>query len=257
MKVAVAGDWHVDAEWAVKMLTMIGEQYPEVERVLHVGDFGFYSDARGLAYLDAVNEVCQKYGLTLQVTEGNHEEFPFLRHAFAAVLSDGFLSCRQWPRIQVAPRGLRWEYAGFSFLSMGGANSINRGSLLPNMDWWAEEQISLADIYRTIEAGAVGPVDVMVTHDCPASVPLFFSEGERWPQRDMEYAQRSRESVEHAVSAINPRVLFHGHHHQYHDTAIPLLTGDGAPQRVIGLDMNGRSNNVAIFDLASFTYELP
>lgn len=246
--IAVAGDWHIDTSWAVQQLRLISDA--GAAEIQHVGDFGFDTTARGLQYLTTLNNLCGELNLTINVTPGNHENFPFIYNEFAAETEEGFLYNKEWGNIRVIPRGARWERNNRSFVSLGGANSINRYSLTPNVDWWAEEQITLGDLYRTVEGGYA---DIMLTHDCPASTP-FANDGNSWPAEALVYAKESQFLVEQAVSAVKPEILFHGHHHTYHDLNVRIHDGESFyNQRVVGLDMNGRSNNVALLDTDTLT----
>lgn len=249
--VAVAGDWHIDTLWAISMLERIADA--GITEVQHVGDFGFDATSRGHNYLNTLNEFCASNRMEINVTPGNHENFPFLNNDFTVLTEDGFLSSPDWPHIRVIPRGNRWERDGVSFVSMGGANSINRYSLTPNIDWWEEEQISLGDVYRTV---AGGKADIMFTHDCPASTPFAVSDT-AWPAHAVAYSKQSQMMVEQAVSAVKPDVLFHGHHHTFHDLLVPIHDGERVyEQRVVGLDMNGRANNVALLDIQTQKFSL-
>lgn len=250
-KIAIAGDWHIDTEWAIEMLQKLNAL--GIKEVQHVGDFGFDSTPRGYAYLDALHSFCEQNKMTINVTAGNHENFPFMNDCFTTLTVDGFLTSPQWSTISVVPRGQRWERESTSFVSLGGANSINRYSLTPNIDWWEEEQISLGDMYRTIQGGTA---DVMITHDCPISTPFKVSD-DSWPAKAVQYAKESQTAIEQVVSSVKPKILFHGHHHVYHDLIVPINDGTSIyNQRVVGLNMNGRDNNIAMFDLVTKEYEL-
>lgn len=251
-RIAIVGDWHIDQSWALETLAAINAA--GITEVQHVGDFGFDTTPTAYEYLTALNASCRKNGMTINVTEGNHENFPFMRDEFTIPTDDGFLTSSRWDRISTVPRGLRWVREGVEFVSLGGANSINRYSLTPNVDWWADEQISLGDLYRTVEGGRA---DVMLTHDCPQSLSGRIGSDDGWSIEALNYARGSSEIVEQAVTAVKPRILFHGHYHKFHDTDVRLHDGQGMyDQKVVGLGMNGQAGNVAVLNLANLTYDI-
>ena len=69
--VGVAGDWHGNTRWARHALSEFHEA--GVHDVWHLGDFGLWPG--GGDYLDAVNDTCERLGLTILVTPGNHEVY--------------------------------------------------------------------------------------------------------------------------------------------------------------------------------------
>lgn len=250
--IAVAGDWHINTEWAIAALKAVAES--GVSEVQHVGDFGFDSTPRGVAYLDTLNAFCETHNIAINVTLGNHENFPFVEAEFSILNDEGFLTSDTWNNIRVIPRGHRWSRDNTTFVSLGGANSINRYSLTPNIDWWAEEQISLGDVYRTV---AEGHADIMLTHDCPVSTPFAVDNDNAWPAEAVMYSRESQMMVEQAVSAVKPKILFHGHHHTFHDLMVPIHDGEKIyEQRVVGLNRDLYDRNVVLLDVVTLDYKI-
>lgn len=247
--IGIAGDWHSDANWAVKCLNRFADA--GVTEILHVGDFNFMNDARGIDFLDALDVLAEKFGITIWVTLGNHEDYAMVASFVPHPVHAGWVYDTRWNNILVAERGTRWEWNGVTFVSLGGANSVNRYSLTPNVDWWSEEQISIGDVYRTIEGGHA---DVMITHDSPAGVSLWednINAAGGWSLEALAYASGSRDQLRFAVDAVKPKVLFHGHYHFYTNQVVTLSDWDNVDYvfRNIGLEMNGNQNNIGLFAL--------
>jgi hypothetical protein len=252
-RIGIAGDWHGNLPWALAQVTRFASE--GITEVLHLGDFGLLDDEEGLDYLGQLNAALTKNHINMLVTLGNHENFwmvdamqPIQDGEFA-----GWLTYDGLTNLLFASRGQRWVREGVSFVSLGGANSINRFDLMENINWWAGEQISYGDVYNTI---AGGPADVFIAHDCPAGVELFGdNKGDdgSWSVEAMNYAAHSRDSLRVAVDAVKPGILFHGHYHHYLDQTTTLVDGEGEGYnlRTIGMDKDGSENNIGILDLPS------
>lgn len=254
-QIGIAGDWHGDLGWAKHALLKFG--HLNIKNVLHVGDFGFWPGNSGRKYLYRINKLAEMYGITLYVTLGNHEDYVQVASFLEHPTMKGFVYHIDYPNILVATRGARWNWNNVSFVSLGGANSIDFTGRTEGIDWWKEERITLGDIYRTVEGGHA---DIMISHDCPAGVDIFGSHRDAsngWTPTEIAYAQESRMALRQAVDGVKPDILFHGHYHRFLDLTTKLYDGvENYSLRSIGLDMNGNQNNLMIFELASKDYML-
>lgn len=253
----IAGDWHGNLPWAIKSL---GEFHSAgITEALHLGDFGLFGDDDGIEFILTVNEMCAKYGITLLVTLGNHDNWVMF-DAFVAIEDgqyDGWLHNPLFPNVLYAPRGHRWEREGVSFVSLGGANSIDRYGRVEGINWWAGEQISYGDIYQT-RAG--GYADVFLAHDCPQGVNLFDTHrsDDKWSAEAVEYAQHSRVATRQAVDGVKPAMYFHGHYHHYLDQVTTLTDEDDVSYdlRTIGMDKDDCDNNLGLLELPSMKFTI-
>lgn len=125
-QVAVAGDWHGNTLWALKQLETMARH--GITTCLHVGDFGLYRTPFWRRYLDTVDAAAAAHGITIAVTDGNHEDHAW-RLELARKHGDSPAPVRD--NIWLLPRGDRWTAVGRSFLSLGGAPSINFEGLTP------------------------------------------------------------------------------------------------------------------------------
>lgn len=177
--VAFAGDWHANLRYATRALHHLAGR---AQFVLHVGDFGYrFTDG----YLDAVEQAAAKAGVVVGFVDGNHEDFDWL--LAQPVDDDGVRRLRT--QIWHLPRGLRWTWHGLRFLALGGAHSVDRPSRRPQVSWWPQETLSLADALGTVNNG---PADVMVTHDCPDGVDIPGLEESAWMFDAAETARLTR-----------------------------------------------------------------
>lgn len=248
-KIAFAGDWHINTDWAEHALDVLADNH--VTDIYHVGDFGFWPDAGGQEFLQVIDAKLNAMGSNLLVTPGNHDDYAFINSL--PVDEDGLL--RVTDRIAVFPRGHRWAVDGVSFVSLGGAPSIDFETRTEGMNWWREERITYGDVMRTASGGSA---DVMVAHDAPYGVnALSFTSKEdssKHSPEALQYCAESRHMMTHAVDAVRPKVFFHGHYHNaYVEDALLGLPGDEYTVRSVGLAKDFQENNLAELDFSDFS----
>lgn len=253
--VAFAGDWHGIAPWACSRVMSAGMLGISV--ILHVGDFGIWHGNHGKKYLMAVEKACARYGVTILVTPGNHEDWDRLDSKLTKDKGDGWGAVKHMTdHIKVLPRGHRFTLTtpagnSRSFVSLGGAPSIDYATRTEGRDWWPSEMITEADVDATI---AGGYADVMIAHDSPdvpyavgsvASILAYNPQG--WPLAALSYATVGRNRMHRAYEGVAPSWFFHGH---YHAPGMNMVAADGEPERwVVSLDQQHSAMNVALLDL--------
>ena len=169
-KVGIAGDWHGDTAWALWALDTFRDA--GITNIFHLGDFGIWQPAPiGASFILKIQKRLAKNGQRLFITPGNHEDYARIENT--PVGEHGWQEYR--PGVFLAPRGLRWEMEGRSFLSLGGANSIDFDGRTENITWWKGEQITRGDEYRAMEGGKA---DIMLAHEAPlGALPIRHGHG--------------------------------------------------------------------------------
>lgn len=248
-KIAVAGDWHINTAWADKALDALADNH--ITDIYHVGDFGFWPDAGGQEFLRLIDAKLTLMGSTLLVTPGNHDDYAFINSLSAD--EDGLL--RVTDRIAVLPRGHRWTVEGVSFVSLGGAPSIDFETRTEGINWWREEAITYGDVMRTV---AGGQADVMIAHEAPNGVnALSFTskaDTKKHSPEALSYCAESRYMMTHAVDGVRPKVFFHGHYHNDYIEDVSLgLPGEEYPVRSVGLAKDEEKNNLAELNLSDLS----
>jgi hypothetical protein len=253
------GDTHGNAGVVVRALETFAAE--GVEKILHVGDFGFWPGKHGRIFLSLVNTALARRNQVLYVTPGNHEDYTFLNTLFAR--EDGWLEARS--HILVAPRGHRWTWEGVSFVSLGGAPSVDRRWRVESMrrvadsppSWWPEEAITAEDVERTIQGGYA---DVMVAHDAPLGVSQIESRIALNPHGfhpdDLAYAYEGRQKMSQVVDVVRPKIFFHGHYHFPVDDRLEIFnenTGQDDTVRIVGLDADGKPASTGVLSLPDLT----
>lgn len=243
-RVAFAGDWHGNLGGVWEKLSFLVAA--GITRVHHVGDFGIWPDKGGTRFLNDVELYAAELGIRIAVTPGNHEHWAHLVKRFRQS-GGGPAAIR--PHIAALPRGYRWTHGGRSFVSFGGAASIDFEYRVPRISHWEEELPRLADV-AAVSAG--GHAEVMVMHDSPrpgtAAVERIRSGNPQgWSESALAYAAEGTARVTAAYEAVQPDVLVHGHFHIRDEFEAP----NG--QRIVSLAAEQSGGNVIILDLATMS----
>ena len=246
--VALAGDWHGDSSWA-------GVAIPHVARmtgartILHAGDFGFWPPIRGAGVLGSVDYWCKRSGVErILVTPGNHEHWANLNSEFAK--NPGGLA-RVSETVYMMPRGYRFSLGDRSFLSLGGAASLDAADRVPLISWFADEVATDAEVDQAI---AGGPVDVLLLHEtindgAPLVERIIRANPMGWNEAELAYSASSRQKVTRLTEAVTPKIVVHGHIHVQDET----ITAAGT--RLYSLNCEDGTGNLASLDLVSGDWE--
>lgn len=99
------------------------------------------------------------------------------------------------------------------------------------ISWWPQERITPTEL----EVLGMEPLDVLVTHDCPAGIDL----PSHWTLRDADQAvcDEQRSLLAEAVRRTQPRLVLHGHWHHRHTSVLQLSGSSSA--KVEGLANDG------------------
>lgn len=229
-RLALAGCWHGNTDYARNAINYAARQ--GATTLIHLGDFAFMLPD----FLAAVVATLTHRRMRLLLVDGNHDD----HHRLAALPTHPSGTRKIAPRVWYLPRGLRWEWAGVTFLALGGAHSVDRQDprRVPGATWWPEEQISLRD---ALAATSGGPVDVMLCHDCPAGVDIPGLRPGKWPEEEIRTAEQHRLLLRQVVDLVQPGVLWHSHYHQSYSATLDLThpTAGTRTCRVEGLHRDG------------------
>jgi len=247
--VAIAGDWHSDIDWVGKAIPSIARDARGVKTILHLGDFGIGSGARARKFLDAVDYWSAKAGISrVLVTPGNHEDWAWLEDAFASQPG------RPVPLtsiVEALPRGNRFEVGTRSFVSFGGAASVDYEMRLAGVDWFSAEMPTQHDVDLAIRGGTA---DVLLTHETidggtTATETILRGNPLGFSPEALSYSMESRALVTQVWNGITPNLLFHGHMHVADEITLP------SGQRVISLGRDGQTRNLGLLELATLDWQ--
>lgn len=176
-------------------------------------------------YEARLNKYLLDFGMTLIVSGGNHDNWETLEKL--RVEADGLGTYRS--NIRVLPRGGRTQIHGLVVAALGGAFSVDYEHRTEGKDWWRNEEPTAEEAQNLIEGG---PVDILITHDAPAGVPLT-GDFELSPEI-RTLAEQTRFLLREVVDSLAPPHVFCGHWHQRRTHE--LAHSDGRISRVDVLD---------------------
>lgn len=90
---------------------------------------------------------------------------------------------------------------------MGGANSIDREWRTEGIDWWADEELSYAQLSYMIEKYAEDKPEVVVAHEVPSFLTAYFNR----PIFNIE--SRTRDAFDQMYKIHQPKLWIAGHWH--------------------------------------------
>jgi hypothetical protein len=154
--IAFIGDVHREFD---RLAGAVAELPAGVEIAIQVGDLGLHQDDLG----PTGPGVPPLARLVYYVT-GNHDHEPSYRGITRPT--------EMAPNLVFVPRGTVLELDGRRIAFLGGGDSvIDRAVRRDGVDWWPEEQVTMADVARFERAGRV---DLLVCHTPPAFVYHFY-----------------------------------------------------------------------------------
>jgi hypothetical protein len=115
-RVAIAGDWHLNADHAARVFAYAADQ--GAAGILQLGDFGIWPGKPGQRFLGVVDDLARRYGLWVAFVDGNHDDHWQLRALPVADSGVRHVS----DHVVHLPRGYRRRWDGLTWLALGGAS---------------------------------------------------------------------------------------------------------------------------------------
>jgi predicted phosphodiesterase len=245
--VAFAGDWHANERHAVRAIDYAHDL--GAEGIVHLGDFGVWPSKEGQKFLKAVSDRLVEHRMWLGFVDGNHEDFRYLAGLRGEqeypVLSDHPKEIL--PRVTHLTRGMRWSWHGQTWMSLGGATSLDKVYRAEGRDWFRDEAITYVQAKKAVKGG---PVRVMIAHDCPASVDVpNIPPRSSWRPDALAVSDAHRSLLQQVVDEVQPQLYFHGHFHSAYTKNV-----DGTAY--VGLDCDGGElpDNVKVFNITDLQW---
>lgn len=222
MNVAIIGDWHASATAAWAAFKYCQEN--GVDRILHLGDL-YYTGASKHKFLASLSKAVTRYGIPFYFIRGNHDNTRPLRALEAKYPDKTFLPFHA-ADIYYIPDGKTWQWEGVKFAALGGAFSVDHKFRIPEKEWWADEVTDVDAAHRLVQEHP-HDVDILVTHDVPASVSIDDFQG-RTPPSDWDIAGSYPNAIllRDAVDVLTPQYVFSAHMHTYQRKTINLPDGN-------------------------------
>jgi hypothetical protein len=157
---------------------------------VQVGDFGVGFRGTNQAAVDQVHYAMDNFGTgDNRYIRGNHDN-PEI--------------CRADPRC--IPDATFEKETGTFFL--GGAWSIDHAWRTEGVDWWADEELSMDELYAAIDVYEKAKPDIVISHECPEDIVGYMMP---WYRR--EFPSRTRDALGSMWSLHKPKLWVFGHWH--------------------------------------------
>jgi hypothetical protein len=257
--IGVMGDVHANEGWTLRSVRGICEKLHEESPkiILQAGDFGMRPEREfqlsGLTHRQegfpsaALSQLLEDNDAELWFCEGNHEDHDMLDR-LAEGSREGRIKVAG--RITWLRRGERWSWHGRTWLACGGAVSVDKLLRRQGVSWFPQETISRAEEFFI---SAMGPADVLLSHDAPSDVPLrlFNPPPGAWLPM-IPAAEEHRDRLQRICLAVKPSYIFHGH---YHQSQVITRYAAWGKCRFTSLDMDGTQENWGILDTRTMEWE--
>lgn len=237
-RLAFLGDMHGEIYSLTRHLRRVKER--GIDLAISVGDLGYNFAETPRRFNVELHEELTRLDFHLLWIDGNHENHPWLRNL--PLNAEGFAVATD--RILWAPRGHCWTLAEKRFGAAGGAFSVNATSLVPEVSWFPRmEEVLEEDVerFKGVE------LDVLVTHDVPAAVPMH-SRLQLTPAVERR-AHESRERLQNIVELTRAQRTFSGHWHKRVTEDWRRQDGGVTTSTVLGLEHQNEA--VVGYDLFS------
>lgn len=204
----LVGDTH--GFYDVEALNSIAKDYPSITKndfVIVLGDFGGCWDKQTLL---KTKKQMRKYKFSILFIDGNHENFDIL-NSFPIEIWNGGRIHRLFDDVFHLMRGEVFTIEGKSFLTIGGAESIDKCYRRNHISWWMEESITDLDIENACKNldKYDNKVDYVLSHTLPSSM-LY---KEPFYHMTLGIPKQSELELENLYKIVKFKKWFFGHWH--------------------------------------------
>lgn len=183
----------------------------EDDYLIVLGDFGLiFAQEKTTRETHLLNTLNEQPWTTLFI-DGNHENFQRLwnKEEFPDISFGGAVASKVRDKVIYLQRGAVYTIEDKTFLTIGGADSIDKAYRTPNYSWWEQETITQNDIDVAMKNMAKYNynIDYMLTHTCPKEIlPYCFEEL-------FEGFDESSEKLSQIADKIQFKKWYFGHLH--------------------------------------------
>ena len=214
----ITGDLHGDPSKLDLFYEQTGKNLTRNDYMIILGDFGMIwsADAQYGYFADTIRAYEyfeKKYPWTTLFIDGNHENFIHLKQYPKKKWNGGQINAITehclWLR-----RGYVYTIENRTFLTIGGAYSIDKIWRKPNISWWKDEAITHWDIKRAKQnlAKCNNTVDYVLTHCAPTPIHQEIAEQEHFSHADKEES-KNEVLLQEINTIINFKQWYFVHYH--------------------------------------------
>jgi len=96
---------------------------------------------------------------------------------------------------------------------IGGAWSIDRGYRTENVDWWADEELSISELNTLVDVYCTMKPRIMITHDCPEEVSKTMFVNAGLAMHKPAVRTRTGQAFQAMIENHKPDAWYFGHWH--------------------------------------------
>lgn len=235
MRIFITGDCHGNQElswhpkhrhWITSVRKLNSDNFPEGKAltkddiVIVLGDFGlvFYEKDTSGYYEEQwwLNWLDSKPWTTVFI-DGNHENFNLLNDYPIHEYMGGKVSFITNSIIHLK-RGEVFTFNGKTFLTIGGAESVDKHTRTENLSWWPQELLSREDENKVLDLiEKNNKFDYVLTHTSPQSVNQLIAETvglEHHTEHWSFFEDPTVRFLQHVKRNITYKRWFSGHFHK-------------------------------------------
>lgn len=238
MRVLIAGDTHCNLPWTLNLVDKAVEF--DADRIVVLGDFGFWPQMpSGRDFLFKLNHQLMKNDIPLFWLDGNHEDHLELQKLVKS--RNELVEIRD--QIFYTPRGYLGHWDCLSFVTLGGAFSIDREYRVEGHTWFEEENITDKDVSHAVSHGSA---DILLSHEMPFGAPIALHGSHHLYDVDIyPEALENRSHVHDVAWRLKVKKIFHGHHHVMYRANMAV---DGRMAKIEGLACDHENGAWTILD---------
>ncbi len=213
-RILVTGDTHGEIDIKKLQISKKIAELNEEDYLIILGDFGGIWD--GSKNDEDILNMYADFPFTTLFIDGNHENFNLLEKYPVKDYCGGKIHEIR-PNLFHLMRGYKFTIAGKTFLTIGGARSIDRNLREEDVDWWAQEMISDEEknrVRKLLEKEK--EFDYILTH-CAPTTCLYYLMSYVFKEDQDEFVEFLDREV---LPVVDFKTWYFGHYHRNIDFTI-------------------------------------
>lgn len=193
--------------WYLRKISINDTKILERNNMRFIGDI--HADyASYLRMIDGCEESIQVGDFGIGFRENPISYYDVSKHKFIRGNHDWPLGCQHEPNF--IPDGSVID----NMMFVGGAYSIDKEFRTEGRDWWADEELSVNELYNIYDKYLLEKPEIMICHEFPEHITNFF------PLVKWECPSRTRDCFDAMFEKHKPKLWIGGHWHLEFDQII-------------------------------------
>lgn len=224
-RIFITGDTHGDFDFLSDFCTR--QQTTTDDILIITGDTGILFFGPKHTRTRLKKEIISQCPITILAVRGNHDDRPE-HHDMHLRLHPQIQGWCYWedqyPNILYAQDGGLYEMNGSTFLTIGGAYSVDKDyRLMQHLTWYADEELSNEEMRMLLRTGGEGgyplrggySFDYIITHTCPLDREpywMFMSSVDQ-----SKVSKRMEIFLQKVDNSVRHKAWFFGHYHGFNE----------------------------------------